>query len=41
MSRVGASAHGRICDAAAEAPETARGSPPPTTTATSWGDPQL
>jgi hypothetical protein len=41
MSRVGASAHGRICDAAAQAPEAARGSPPPTTTATSWGDPRL
>ena len=41
MSRVGASAHGRICDAAAQAPEAARGSPPPTTTAASWGDPRL
>ena len=41
MSRVGASAHGRICDAAAQAPEAARGSPPPTTAAASWGDPRL
>ena len=38
-SRVGASACCRICHAAAEAPDAARGSTPPTTTAASWGDP--
>ena len=35
------SAHGRIFDAATEARAAARGSPPPTTTAASWGDPRL
>ena len=38
-SRVGASACCRICHAAAEAPDAARGSTPPTTTAASEGDP--
>ena len=40
-SRGRPSARGRIFDAAAEASEAARGSPPPTTTAASWGDPRL
>ena len=35
------SAHGRIFDAATEARAAARGSPPSTTTAASWGDPRL
>jgi hypothetical protein len=35
------SANGRIFDDATEARAAARGSPPSTTTATSWGDPRL